>query len=311
MVIPGAAGILTLTVFGGLSLGLIAGANASTTDPVFLPVEIAGEAGTAVSVTVHVPAGFGNQAQSLWMQVHGLAYAGMASVRINQGPWWSLNNETVAVAEPAKSYGGIGGAFATLKITLPLPEASVVDDSNTVQFRFNRTDGIVSGFRVLAFNILAADGRMILPAETFVEEDPNTWTPPFSDPESISSGRNLWEHAPLAASSLPGAPAIHAHCSDCHTQDGRDLKYFNLSNLSVVARSRFHGLSEFEGRQIASYIRSLPGPNPGRPWNPLTSRVLARTTSRPEPGSDGHWMMTSTRFPSSLRRRPPFIPIPT
>ena len=154
-----------LTILAGLSLGLIAEANASTTNRVLLPVEIAGDAGTSVSVTVHVPPGLGKQAHSLWMQVHGMAYAGMASVRINQGPWWPLRNETVAVAEPGKSYGGIGGGFATLKLTLPLPDTSVVDDSNTIQFRFNRTDGIVSGFRVLAFNFLAADGRPILPAE--------------------------------------------------------------------------------------------------------------------------------------------------
>jgi hypothetical protein len=46
------------------------------------------------------------------------------------------------------------------------------------------------------------------------------------------------------------------------------LKYFNYSNLSIVARSQFHGLSEQQGKQIASYIRSLDIPHPGRPWNP-------------------------------------------
>jgi hypothetical protein len=237
-------------------------------DRISLPVEIAGDAGTVVNVTAYVPHGFGRQVRSLWMQVHGLAYGGMASVRINHGQWLLLNNETVTVAEPARSYGGIGGGFATLKVSLPLPEGSVSDDSNTIEFRFNFTDGIVSGFRVLAFNFLAADGRAILPPDMFVEEDPNTWTPPFSDPESISAGRNLWERAQLTASPLPGAPAIRAHCADCHAQDGADLKYFNFSNLSIVARSRFHGLSESQGRQIASFIRSLPVPNPGRPWNP-------------------------------------------
>jgi hypothetical protein len=242
--------------------------GASANDRVLLPVEIAGEAGTVVSVTTRVPAGSGRRVRSLWMQIHGLAYGGMASVRINQGQWWPLNNETVTVAEPARSYGGIGGGFATLKVTLRLPEGSVADDSNTIEFRFNFTDGIVSGFRVLAFNFLAADGRTILPADTFVEDDPSTWTPPLRDPEDISAGHSLWERAQLTANALPGAPLIHAHCADCHAQDGADLKYFNFSNLSIVAKSRFHGLSESQGRQIASYIRSLPAPNPGRPWNP-------------------------------------------
>jgi hypothetical protein len=54
----------------------------------------------------------------------------------------------------------------------------------------------------------------------------------------------------------------------CHTQDGRDLKYFNYSNQSIAARAMFHGLSSVQGNQIVSYIRSLNVPNPGRPWNP-------------------------------------------
>jgi hypothetical protein len=71
---------------------------------------------------------------------------------------------------------------------------------------------------------------------------------------------------------------------DCHTEDGRDLKYFNFSNYSIVSRSCFHGLSTRQGEQIASYIRSLPLPNPGRPWNP---------PYQPRPGVDArpvsHW----------------------
>jgi hypothetical protein len=67
---------------------------------------------------------------------------------------------------------------------------------------------------------------------------------------------------------LPDAGPIRAHCVDCHTDHGRDLKYFNFSNESIIARSMFHGLSELQGRQIASYIRTANTPNPGRPWNP-------------------------------------------
>ena len=88
------------------------------------------------------------------------------------------------------------------------------------------------------------------------------------DATSIQVGRELWQAAPLTASSLAGSPRIQAHCADCHAQDGRDLKYFNFSNGSIVARSVFHGLSTLQGQQIASYIRGLPVPNPGRPWNP-------------------------------------------
>jgi hypothetical protein len=218
------------------------------------------------------------------MQVHGLAYADMVSVEVNRGAWISLNNDAAAVAEPGKSYGGIGGGFATLKLTVPLAPGAVFAGENAVRFRFNRTDGLASGFRVLAFNFINDDGGTVLPAAAFVEEDPNRWAPPRPDPNDISAGKALWYNAPLVADNRAGAPTIHAHCADCHAQDGRDLKYFNFSNASIVARSQFHGLSALQGEQIASYIRQLPVPNPGRPWNP---------PYQPGPGLDAqpvsHW----------------------
>ena len=89
------------------------------------------------------------------MQIHGLAYRDMVSVQVNSSDWLPLNNDTVAVAEPGKSYGGIGGGFSTLKMTLPLPSHAIVEGANTLRFRFNHSNGVVSGFRVLAFNLLA------------------------------------------------------------------------------------------------------------------------------------------------------------
>ena len=55
------------------------------------------------------------QVSSLWLQVQGLEYPDLASVRVNHGAWISLNNRMAIVAEPGRSYGGIGGAFATLE----------------------------------------------------------------------------------------------------------------------------------------------------------------------------------------------------
>ena len=74
---------------------------------VTLPVEVVGESGTTASVTVEVPPRSAHDVSSLWMQIHGLSYADMVSVQVNQSVWFSLNNGTVAVAEPGKSYGGI------------------------------------------------------------------------------------------------------------------------------------------------------------------------------------------------------------
>lgn len=83
-----------------------------------------------------------------------------------------------------------------------------------------------------------------------------------------AAGKAVCENASLSPGGFKRSPLIRAHCSDCHARYGRDLKYFCYPNASIIARSRFHGLSELQGQQIASYIRSLSAPSPGRPWNP-------------------------------------------
>jgi len=233
-----------------------------------LPIEVLGDNGTTASVTVTLQAGEAESVRSLWLQIHGLRYAEEASVQVNASVWIPLNNSTVTIAGPGRSFGGIGGGFSTLVMTLLLPKGTVGGGANTIRFRFNQTDGFVSGYRVLAWNLLTIDDKKILSPDYFAEDAPDAWTPPLPDAASIQAGRELWQRANLVASGLPGSPKIQAHCADCHAQDGRDLKYFNFSNRSIVTRSRFHGLSQLEGEQIASYIRNLPLPSPGRPWNP-------------------------------------------
>src|SRR2546421_458338 len=240
----------------------------TATDRVLLPIEVLSADGATASRKVALQSGDAESVRSLWLQLHGVRYANEASVQVNTSAWIPLNNNTVAVAEPGRSFGGIGGGFATLTITLPLPNATVAGGANTIRFRFNRTDGFTSAYRVLAWNFVTVDGRKIIPAENFAVDMPETWKPPFSDPASVRAGQELWRAASLVVNSLPNSPRMQAHCADCHAQDGRDLKYFNFSNASIVDRSRFHGLSILQGEQIASYIRSLPLPNPGRPWNP-------------------------------------------
>jgi hypothetical protein len=154
-------------------------------------------------------------------------------------------------------------------MTMNLPAGTIQSGSNTISFRFNQTDGRVSGFRVLAFNVQAANGSLLIPASTFVNDDPTTWQPPSTSASDIAAGQTLWHQAALTVPLVTGGTKpILAHCADCHTQDGRDLKYFNYSNNSIQGRAVFHGLTAQQGDQIASYIRTLNVPNPGRPWNP-------------------------------------------
>src|SRR5713101_6827789 len=262
------AGWQSLVVLLLAAITISLGFADTTTDRILLPIEVLGANGTTVSRTVTLQAGQAGSIRFLRLQIHGVRYADQASIQINTSAWIPLNNNTVTIAEPGRSYGGIGGGFSTLVMTLPLPNGTVVGGDNTIRFRFNQTDGVVSSYRVLAWNFLTVEGKKILAPNNFVEDAPETWTPPLPDAASILAGRELWQSAPLAANSLPNGPRIEAHCADCHAQDGRALKYFNFSNASIIARARFHGLSAPQSEQIASYIRSLPTPNPGRPWNP-------------------------------------------
>lgn len=233
---------------------------------ILLPIEVLGADGTTKTCTFNLPRSVDNG--QLRMEVNALDYDGKGSVKLNDGPWTALSNSTVDVDEPGKSYGGIGGGYATLWIDVPV-NASLPAGANQVAFRFNKTDGVSSGYRILRFNIVDANGHDVVPASAFVDDDPDTWTAPLTTSTQIEAGRKLWSSAVLTENDLAGAGHIQAACADCHAVDGRDLKYFNYSNESIEARSVFHGLTDLQGKQIASYIRSLPYPNPGRPWNPV------------------------------------------
>ncbi len=256
----------------------------STTN-VTLPLEVIGPNGTTVSAAVNIPSGTNLSGVSLYMQIHGLRTETQASVEVNNSGWKAISDNTVTLLGNAKGYGGIGGGFSTLKMTMNLPAGTVQTGANTISFRFNQTDGRVSGFRVLAFNFQTPDGSQLVPSSTFVYDDPNTWQPPSSSASDIATGQTLWHQATLTVPlTTGGTKRILAHCSDCHATDGRDLKYFNYSNNSIEARSLFHGLTAQQGEQIASYIRNLNVANPGRPWNP---------PYQPGPGLDsqpvGNW----------------------
>jgi len=255
----------TAAVLGTASLTLQASPAAPPASTnITLPIEVVGPTGTTASASFSTAQGANLSGQlQLWMQIHNLKYDSEASVKVNNSAWLPLSTGNVTLLGNAAAFGGIGGGFHTLQMTVNLPAGVVTTGTNTITFRFNGTNGVTSGFRVLAFNI-QSDGSNLLLSSLFVNDDPNNWQPPSTAASDIAAGLALYQGASLTT--VNGA--IQAHCSDCHTQDGRDLKYFNYSNNSIQARAVFHGLSAQQGNQIASYIRSLNLPNPGRPWNP-------------------------------------------
>ena len=230
--------------------------------PIVLPVEVLGPVGTTRSVTVDTS----SATSALSLRLHGVAHARMIEVKVDDRAWIPLTNTTATMSGLARRYGGIGGAFTTLDMRVPLAAPVLPAGRHTIAFRFAIGDNITIGFRVLRLNLLDASGQPAVLARDFINEDPATWGPPLPGAADRAAGETLWRTATITDG--PGSPTIRARCSDCHAQDGHDLAYFNFSNHSVIQRSVFHGLSTLQGQQIASYIRSLSGSIYGRPWNP-------------------------------------------
>lgn len=241
------------------------------TPAAYFPVELLGPAGLTRTLSLQAPNGV--SATALWLQVHGLSYQNKASVRVNGSSWITLSNATASVDPLGARYGGIGGAFLTLKLSVTLPLSTAVNGANQVEFRFNFTDGESMGYRVLNANLLDGAGNMLVANwpgsnKPLPDEDPATWTPPLNTPADIAAGEQLWNARNIMVESPLSTRPVVASCGDCHSVSGYDLKYFNFSNQSIIGRSVFHGLSSQQGAQIASFIRALQIEAPGRPWNP-------------------------------------------
>jgi len=192
-------------------------------------------------------------------------YDQKASFRINNGSWVDLTNENVTCKYPEKLYGCIAGAFQTIRLEVPISETGALDSgTNTITFRFNGTEGVSSGYRILDVELRRSGDSDAIDGTTFEYEDPETWTSPegYNNSSAISEGETLFKKQGILVGEAILSPtreksSLTASCANCHARDGRDLKYFNYSNQSIVARSRFHGLTESQGKKIAAYIRSI------------------------------------------------------
>ena len=263
--------------------GGISSDPSSSVEPIRLPLEVMGAKGATETATLQLNGTQASQASHLFLQLHRPAYrdasvnpqrGAKVSVRLNNGPWLDLSNESADCLPHEEALGCLGGAYHTLRLTVALERLAgggLRAGVNAVAFRFNGTDGFTGGYRVLAVNLLrgrpaGAKLNRLLPQSAFTEDNPSAWRAPR--PGEANEGERLWNQAKLL--NHPGGPAIQATCSGCHASDGADLKYFNYSNKSITERAKFHGLSQQQADQIASYIRSLnsPAPRQARPWNP-------------------------------------------
>lgn len=276
---------------------------------VLLPVKVYPDDGRSTTVeSVTINASSGADADSLYFQMHqpfyhrggwetnpsgGFDPQTMVDVRLNGGPWVRVDNANVDCAYPEEVYGCVAGTYSTIRFAMSASAlGGAVNGANTIDFRFNGTEGVRSGFRVLGIGFMRPGDNVesfvpeprpeatesLIDGTDFTFSDPASWEPPagFDDAQSVSAGEALWS-AENSLEDIDGS-SIVAACASCHATDGRDLQYFAYSNETITARSRAHGLSETEGKQIAAYIRSLQFDHveggaaatnsPGRPWNP-------------------------------------------
>lgn len=241
------------------------GPPANLADQVTLPLEVFGVDGIVREVSFPLNQGAFSGAKKVALRLHNVRYPTKASVQLNDDAWKPITNDTVEVSGPAKSFGGIGGGFAVLDVKFDVPARSLLQGSNTLRFRFEKTDGLSMGYRVIGIDLLDGAGASVLPSNLFVQDNPSKWSAPSG--ADAKAGQALWTTAVLQEGPDSSAK-LRAKCSDCHAEDGRDLKYFNYSNFSIVERAKFHGLSEQQGKNIAAHIRNLDVVAPGRPWNP-------------------------------------------
>src|SRR5262245_2835531 len=133
----GRSALLCLVTAALLALAFSKASARPEPSRITLPIEVLGEAGTTGAADLTLTAAQAQSAQTLWLHIHGLRYAEEASIQINSAEWLPLRNDTISVAEPGKSFGGIGGGFSAIKISIALPKNSLAEGSNTIRFRFN------------------------------------------------------------------------------------------------------------------------------------------------------------------------------
>ena len=210
-----------------------------------------------------------------------------ASVRVLGGangaqaasvPWIDITDANVRLPDVERLQGGLnGGGFYTTRITLPLDSAAKARlvsaaSGNVIQFRFNGTDGESNGFRVIALQLQDEQGRGLATNPMVLADIGLEKAAGKTMSADVAAGEALWMAQGTLAKSTIVNRKIQAACASCHSPTGRDLQYFNYSNNAIVQRSRFHGLSAAQGRQIAAYIRyaqqAVPHVAQAAPWNP-------------------------------------------
>jgi hypothetical protein len=284
---------------GGTSGASGSGGSGNVGPVLALPIEVLGDgspdAPVVATTALSVESGDLGAVTRLYVRCHRCGFYGSpefealskpltqvkASLRVLGGgadaPWVDVTDATVELDAVAKAHGGINGGLVTTGFWLTLDEETrgrlvAAPSVNTIEFRFNGTDGDSNGFRVLGLRFEDDAGSDLSPVTQQWADISAEKTAGAALTELAALGQTLWYAQDILIKSPIVPRAIRAACSSCHASDGRDLQYFNYSDHSIVQRSRFHGLSEEQGQQIAAYLRvsltAVPDVKAAAPWNP-------------------------------------------
>jgi hypothetical protein len=219
--------------------------------------------------------------KKLWFTVHNLSAPGQLKVQMTNDaspaqtiiPEFAINNSTTAdsllvLTPEVIESGGVGGGMHTQRFGIDLRAngAPTLALNQIYKLKFTFTPASTSD--TSAVRILSLYG--------YDTADTNRVTAVTASPSStysggvVADGKVAWETASL--NSRPNGVTLLARCSDCHVLNGGDLSYFGYSTNSIYKRSRWHGLSDIQAKNIVAYIGSLSTDTrwkkKSNPWDP-------------------------------------------
>lgn len=127
--------------------------------------------------------------------------------------WLQVNNTNTTAEDSCKWFAYdylhcIGGVNQTIEISRTLPNNALANGTNNITFRFNGTDGITSGLRVLEWAILDSSTRKTM---TQIAVASNVATPTTSANHNYSNGNDVFlEQAPGMRGRFNGLRTITA-----------------------------------------------------------------------------------------------------
>ena len=192
-------------------------------------------------------------------------------------PWIDITDKTVELQPAERLQGGLGiSGLYTVRIKIALDAATRARltsavSGNSIEFRFNGTDGESNGYRVIKLDLQNANGKG-LSTNAVSMADIGQEKAKY-DPALVAAGRTLWHQGDgkLWKSTIVNRQ-LKASCASCHGDSARDLQYFNYSDKSIVQRGLFHRLTSDEANKVLAYVRANEGKAAhvaqAAPWNP-------------------------------------------